>query len=69
MIAKAGPGSVSPEARRQPKLKAHNSTGAMVFQAITWTSNEYKDLFDVFVALSKRMGSDGLVTQLKTVAQ
>jgi len=52
LITKAGPGSVGPMIKNQPPIKAYNSTGAIVFQAIAFNKPEFKELLAVFKRLA-----------------
>jgi len=52
LITKAGPGSVGPTVKRQPPIKAYNSTGAIVFQAIAFNQPQHKELLAVFKRLA-----------------
>jgi hypothetical protein len=67
LITKAGPGSVGPLIKRQPPIKAYNSTGAIAFQAIAFNKPEHKELLAVFKRLAHMWGQDSLVTKMNEV--
>jgi len=67
LITKAGPGSVGPLIKKQPPIKAYNSTGAIAFQAIAFNKPEHKELLAVFKRLAKLLGQDSLVAKMDEV--
>lgn len=70
LITKAGPGSVGPDIKRQPPLKAYNSTAAMIFQALAFhTDPKFKDLLSVFKRLASVTGQESLVAKMEEVAK
>lgn len=69
LITKSGPGSVSPDARRQPVMKMGNTTSACVVQAITWFKPEFLPLRKKFEKLALLWGQESLWTSLRRTAE
>jgi len=69
LITKSGPGAVSVDAKHQPIVPMYSTTAALIVQAVSWASSDFKSLLVIFEALASKMGQDSLYRKLEEVAK